>query len=63
MTALTACHFYNRLMFLNALKKNMCILPNDLKTFYLERDGMLIEWKIKIESTISSSGFYRNIRL
>ena len=30
--------------------RNYCYLPEDLKAFYLNHNGMLIQWKVKVDS-------------
>lgn len=44
-------------------KKNMCILPEDLKNFFLTTNGLLIQWSIKFDGNDDSFlavGLYRN---
>ena len=34
---------------LSTWQKNMCILPEDLKNFFLTTNGLLIQWSIKFD--------------
>ncbi|XP_068691129.1 tubulin polyglutamylase complex subunit 2-like [Montipora foliosa] len=37
-------------------QKNMCILPEDLKSFYLTTNGLLIQWSIKFDGSVLPLG-------
>lgn len=45
-------------MFINKLylffpQKNTCILPEDLRDFYLTTDGLTITWSVKLDGRCS----------
>ena len=40
---------YSHILITCSLQKNMCILPDDLKSFYLTTNGLLIQWCIKFD--------------
>nr|XP_002740692.2 PREDICTED: tubulin polyglutamylase complex subunit 2-like [Saccoglossus kowalevskii] len=37
-------------------QKNSCMLPDDLKRFYLTTDGMLLQWNIKFDEHVGQLG-------
>ncbi|RMX38523.1 hypothetical protein pdam_00020755 [Pocillopora damicornis] len=37
-------------------QKNMCILPEDLKSFFLTTNGLLIQWNIKFDGSVLPLG-------
>lgn len=37
-------------------QKNMCILPDDLKNFFLTTNGLLIQWSIKFDGSVLPLG-------
>ena len=43
-----SCHMYNKpAVFLP--QKNTCILPEDLRDFYLTTDGFTLTWSVKLD--------------
>jgi len=42
--------FISGVFFLCVLQKNNCVLPEDLRDFYLTKDGFMLAWNSKLES-------------
>lgn len=34
-------------------QKNTCMLPDDLKNFYLTTNGLLLTWKVNVEGKLN----------